>query len=378
MDSARKESNAIAGAELRAESLRKAYGAVRAVDDVSFHIVPGEFVTFLGPSGSGKTTTLMMIAGFEYPTAGELYMNGVSLAALEPYDRNIGMVFQSYALFPHMTVAENIGFPLRMRKRARRHIESETARVLEIVNLSGYERRLPRELSGGQQQRVALARAVVFNPPLLLMDEPLGALDKQLRSRLQLEIKRIQRELGITVVYVTHDQEEALVMSDRIGVMNDGKLLQLGSPTELYDRPATEFVASFIGETNLLPGKMESWATDAVVVSVPGGSIRVRAETADLGPSVTVAVRPEKITLRPPGERKAGMNTLVARVHHRLFVGDFHRYGLLLESGYPIDAKQQNAAGKQVFEPGAEVLVTWDPDDTRLLRPEREEGAHGK
>jgi ABC-type Fe3+/spermidine/putrescine transport system ATPase subunit len=244
----------VTGASVSLVELEKRFDTVGAVRGVSLEIQSGEFLTLLGPSGSGKTTTLMMIAGFKQPTAGDIAIDGSSVVAIPPYRRNIGMVFQNYALFPHLTVAENIGFPLKQRGVDRADRSRQVAESLAMVRLSGYEGRYPRQLSGGQQQRVALARAMVFRPRLLLMDEPLGALDKQLRESLQIEIRRLHAELGITFVYVTHDQEEALTMSDRIAVMNEGVVAQLGAPEELYNRPISRFVASFIGESNFLPG----------------------------------------------------------------------------------------------------------------------------
>src|SRR5580658_6506385 len=241
------------GAAVFLSGLEKRYGSVGAVCGVSLDIRSGEFLTLLGPSGSGKTTTLMMIAGFETPTGGDIAIDGTSVVAMPPYRRNIGMVFQNYALFPHLTVADNIGFPLKQRGVGKAERAKLVGEALELVHLPGYGERYPRQLSGGQQQRVAFARAIVFKPRLLLMDEPLGALDKQLRENLQLEMRRLHADLGITFIYVTHDQEEALIMSDRIAVMNEGRIVQLGKPEQLYDRPCDQFVASFIGESNFFP-----------------------------------------------------------------------------------------------------------------------------
>src|SRR5688572_12513830 len=234
--------------------LSRRFGEVLAVDRLSLRMGSGECVTLLGPSGSGKTTTLMMIAGFVRPTTGEIYLGGQAITRRPPFKRNVGMVFQNYALFPHMTVFENVAFPLRMRRLRRGEIEAKVGQALDLVRLTGYEARYPRQLSGGQQQRVALARALVFNPPVLLMDEPLGALDKKLRQQMQLEIKHLHEQLGITVIYVTHDQEEALVMSDEIVVMRNGRIEQIGTPRGVYDDPRNNFVADFIGEANVLDG----------------------------------------------------------------------------------------------------------------------------
>src|SRR5688572_11305539 len=247
-----------AGASVDLVNLRKLYGGVVALDTLTLSVKQGEFVTLLGPSGSGKTTTLMMIAGFEDPSAGDILVNGEPVVSRPPHRRNIGVVFQSYALFPHMTVAGNVGYPLRMRHVRRDDVRRRVAAALDLVQLGALGDRYPAQLSGGQQQRVALARALVFEPPLLLMDEPLGALDKKLREDLQLEIKRIHRDVGVTVIYVTHDQSEALTMSDRIAIMRAGRLEQYGAADELYERPATRFVAEFVGEATLLGARVES------------------------------------------------------------------------------------------------------------------------
>ncbi|MCC6314249.1 MAG: ABC transporter ATP-binding protein, partial [Thermomicrobiales bacterium] len=317
------------GAGVRFDRVEKRFGSgsVVAVDGVSLDIAPGEFLTMLGPSGSGKTTTLMMLAGFETPTAGEIYVDGRPVAEMPPWRRNIGMVFQNYALFPHMTVGENIAFPLKLRKQEKARTVRAVAEALEMVGLPGYEGRYPRQLSGGQQQRVALARALVFDPRVLLMDEPLGALDKQLRERLQLEIKALHEELGVTIVYVTHDQQEALVMSDRIAVMNRGRIEQVGTPTELYDAPATRFVASFIGESNFLAGRIVETDGAIVTIDIPEiGLLRAhgldRSGSSDL---VELTVRPEKIVFADEiGD--AAANVVEATIVSVVFVGDAWRY----------------------------------------------------
>jgi putative spermidine/putrescine transport system ATP-binding protein len=282
---------------LSLRALSKSYiPGQKAVADIDLEIAPGEFVSFLGPSGSGKTTTLMMIAGFERPSAGEIHVGGRQIDRVEPYDRNIGMVFQNYALFPHMSVAQNVGFPLRIRKMARADADGRIARALAMVGLSDFAGRFPAALSGGQQQRVALARALVFEPDLVLLDEPLGALDKTLREHMQVELKRIHRELGVTMIYVTHDQTEAMAMSDRIAVFNRGRIEQVGTPAEVYFKPQTSFVASFVGDSNLFDGKA---GTDGIVEVDGFGPIAT--ERADLinGSTVRLLVRPETIRLRP-------------------------------------------------------------------------------
>jgi putative spermidine/putrescine transport system ATP-binding protein len=358
------------GSSVVFDRIEKLYGPVRAVDGISLDIRPGEFVTFLGPSGSGKTTSLMMLAGFELPTSGEIYVDGAPIAAVPPYKRNIGMVFQNYALFPHMTVGENIAFPLKIRKLSKQEIQRRTREVLELVELPGYEGRYPRQLSGGQQQRIAVARALVFSPRVLLMDEPLGALDKQLRESLQLEIKQLHEQLGVTIIYVTHDQQEALVMSDRIAVMNEGKIEQIGSPTELYDTPQTRFVASFIGESNFLEGK---------VASIDGDQSQV--EIADVGTltaptrdghrqhdSVALTVRPEKIVFaNGRADLSPGMNQVTGTVQNVIFVGETRRYEIRLANGAQVIVKQQNRSGVHNFERGDQVTIAWHPTDSGLV-----------
>ena len=319
-----------AGASLVLDHVDKRFGATVAVDDLSLAIEPSEFMTLLGPSGSGKTTTLMMIAGFEIPTGGEIYIDSRPILGLPPHRRNIGMVFQNYALFPHMTVAENIGFPLKQRGVDKAAITAGVRAVLDTVRLSGLEARYPRQLSGGQQQRVALARAIVFRPRVLLMDEPLSALDKQLREELQLEVKRLHKQLGITFVYVTHDQREALVMSDRIAVINHGHIEQVGAPAELYDRPVNRFVASFVGESNFLSATAVGNEAEVVVANL--GSRKVRAVgngPLAAGTPLILAVRPEKLWFAQgaaPSETE--VNSLVAVVRDVTLVGEMYRYQL--------------------------------------------------
>ena len=302
-----------------------------AVDGLNMSIARGEFITLLGPSGSGKTTSLMMLAGFEVPTGGEIYLRGRSLQHIPPFNRNFGIVFQNYALFPNMTAAENIGFPLSVRKYGREDIRRRVEGALALVRLSEFGGRQTHELSGGQQQRIALARALVFDPDLVLMDEPLGALDRQLRESMQLEIKHIQKKLGITVVYVTHDQSEALTMSDRIAVFNGGKLLQLATPQELYERPATAFVARFIGESNNLEGAVHAQQGEWCTVELPSGQ-RLRAVRGDAGAAgsaAVVSVRPERIRWGP--ESAGCENALSAVVQELIYNGDHTRARLLVE-----------------------------------------------
>jgi len=354
----------VAGAAVSLVGLEKRFDTVGAVRGVSLEIQSGEFLTLLGPSGSGKTTTLMMIAGFEQPTAGDIAIDGNSVVAIPPYRRNIGMVFQNYALFPHLTVAENIGFPLKQRGVDRAERNRQVAESLAMVRLSGYEGRYPRQLSGGQQQRVALARAMVFRPRLLLMDEPLGALDKQLRESLQIEIRRLHAELGITFVYVTHDQEEALTMSDRIAVMNEGAVAQLGAPEDLYNRPVSRFVASFIGESNFLPGIVRGTENGFVVADCSGTIVRaVLSGNPRQGDEVLLSVRPERLRFADIASDKAGENCIGATVTDAVFAGERCRYLLQGDGGVPLVLKEPSGLAAR-RAPGAAVEIAWAASDT--------------
>jgi len=307
-------------------NVHKTYGHVVALNDVSLEVAEGEFLTLLGPSGSGKTTTLMLIAGFERPTRGEILIRGESMIARPPERRDIGMVFQSYALFPHMTVFENVAFPLRTRKCGASDIARRVDEALDAVRLPGVAGRYPRQLSGGQQQRVALARALVYRPSLLLMDEPLGALDRKLREEMQSELKSIQREIGVTTLYVTHDQQEALALSDRIAVMNSGDVVQIGPPLELYDRPAADFVASFLGDVNFLEATAMGWTNGLASVELsPGVCITVSTSTPlTPGKRVRLAIRPERLRLQAGGETESASWTVVIRAV--IFHGEMVRY----------------------------------------------------
>ena len=315
--------NAPPPAYLRLTGLVKSYdGVARAVDGVSIDIGRGEFVTFLGPSGSGKTTTLLMIAGFEAPTAGRIELDGRDLTSVKPYRRNIGIVFQSYALFPHMTVARNVGFPLAMRRRPRAEIDTRVRGVLDLVGLAELAHRHPRQLSGGQQQRVALARALVFEPSVLLLDEPLGALDKNLREQMQVEIKHIQRTLRVTTVYVTHDQTEAMTLSDRIVVFQEGAIAQAGSPLEIYHRPATRFVAAFVGDSNFLPGTVVDGRSRSVRLDSLDVTMTLGADPGRDGDRVEVLLRPERARLLPEGPPAGGTTAVELEVHSSVNYGD--------------------------------------------------------
>jgi spermidine/putrescine transport system ATP-binding protein len=345
---------------------------VRAVERVDLKIAEGEFFSLLGPSGCGKTTTLRMIAGFEEPTNGQILLHGRDMVGVPPFRRDVNMVFQQYALFPHMDVFENVAFGLRRKKVDKAEIARRVAEALALVELEGREKRRPRQLSGGQQQRVALARALVNRPRALLLDEPLGALDLKLRQAMQLELKRIQREVGITFVYVTHDQEEALTMSDRLVVMNAGRIEQLGSPRELYEHPATRFVANFIGTSNVLTGRLERRG-DAWAFRGLGPDQRVLvAEAGQAGEDqdVEVAVRPEKIVLRteqdpPPPDRSA----LRVKVDEIVYLGTSTQYRTVTDGGDVVAVYRQNASAT----PGADVLagqvgwLEWPPEHSYVL-----------
>lgn len=356
------------GAGVRLYRLTKRFGEVVAVDDITLQVEPGEFLTLLGPSGSGKTTTLMMIAGFEIPDRGEIDIDNEPVMCKPAYRRGIGMVFQNYSLFPHMTVEQNIGFPLRMRKVDKKEIRERTSQVLELVKLAGYEKRFPRQLSGGQQQRIALARALVFNPRVLLMDEPLGALDKKLREHMQLEIKQITDSLHITVIYVTHDQSEALTMSDRIAVMNLGRIEQLGSPAEVYDNPKNYFVADFIGESNFLEGEVEEIG-EAVVVFRSKGGLRFlvfkQPGKAYEGKKF-LAVRPEKISLVDAGHPL--QNECEAIVEDTLYLGSVTTYRVrLLGDETLLTIRQQNKETVRSLTKGERVLIGWTEKDNVVV-----------
>ena len=353
------------GAPVELRGIVKHFGPHRAIDGLDLEIRAGEFITLLGPSGSGKTTTLMLIAGFEQPSAGEILIDGHAVERLPAYRRNIGMVFQSYALFPHLTVAENIAFPLKQRGMSRAERDDAVIRMLDMVQLQGYGGRFPQQLSGGQQQRVAIARAIVFRPRVLLMDEPLSALDKQLRENLQLEIKRLHERLGITFVYVTHDQREALVMSDRVSVMNHGRIEQIAAPEALYDAPANRFVASFIGEANMLKVAAVDREADRLAIRTEEGAL-LHAPPQDYAPGCLCMVRPEKM-LVGPAETRPGQNVLQVEVREIVFMGEMTRYALATASGALLIAKQTHRAGAPILSLGDKASLTWSPADTRLV-----------
>ena len=349
----------------------KRFGSVTAVDRMRLSIARGEFYSFLGPSGCGKTTTLRMIAGFEQPTEGEILLAGQPIAGVPPYKRQVNTVFQHYALFPHMDVARNVGYGLRQNKVGKAEEARRVGEALALVRLSGYERRRTWEMSGGQQQRVALARALVNHPTVLLLDEPLGALDLKLRKEMQLELKALQREVGITFVYVTHDQEEALTMSDVIVVMRDGLIQQMGGPTELYERPVNRFVADFIGTSNFIPGTVESIDADrrqVIVRSERGLILRGTATDATAtfatGQSVTVATRPERLEVVPAitPVTEDGWSSVTGRINQGTYLGDQTEFRVQSDQAGELIVRRQNATGagaSQGIGPGDPVTVRW-------------------
>jgi spermidine/putrescine ABC transporter ATP-binding subunit len=354
--------------------LRKAFaGSVLAVDGVDLEVRRGEFLTLLGPSGSGKTTTLRMVAGFTTPTSGTIEVDGRDMTRVPPHQRDVGMVFQNYALFPHMTAAQNVAFPLQMRRIGRTDIKRRVDEALSLVKLPDHGDRYPRQLSGGQQQRIALARAVVFKPRLLLMDEPLGALDRKLRESLQLEIMHISRGLGATVVYVTHDQEEALVMSDRIAIFSNGRIEQLGSGEDLYDRPESLFVADFIGESNILRGRYEragdggGWLTRPSIRLRVGRGAAERA-TLDSGSPAALVVRPERLRILASEEGvPPGVNAVDAIVGDVIYLGSDRKYGLTLPDGQRVAVREQLDGGARQWGSGEAVRLMWSIDDGVLV-----------
>lgn len=353
---------------VRFSDVQKTYdGETLVVKNLNLDIRQGEFLTMLGPSGSGKTTTLMMLAGFEVPTHGRILLEGRPIDNMPPHRRNIGMVFQNYALFPHMTVEENVAFPLKVRKLGKAESEARIKRALDMVRLGDYGKRRPGQLSGGQQQRIALARALVFDPKLVLMDEPLGALDKQLREQVQLEIKHIHEDLGVTVIYVTHDQGEALTMSDRIAVFNDGIIQQLAAPVELYERPQNAFVAQFIGENNRLYGRVVSMngATCNVEVAGAGTAQALAINVKSVGQSTLLSFRPERVRLNPtPGSLP---NIFSARIVELIYLGDHVRIRTSVAGQDDLVVKLPNSEGVVQLEQNAAITIGWKMEDCRAL-----------
>jgi spermidine/putrescine transport system ATP-binding protein len=358
--------------DVRLVQVSKAFGDVFAVDHIDLEVVDGEFFSLLGPSGCGKTTTLRMIGGFEQPTSGRIELQGEDVTWLPPYKRHVNTVFQNYALFPHLTIYENVAFGLRRAKVKDSEIRQRVTDMLELVELPGYEKRKPTQISGGQAQRVALARALINRPAVLLLDEPLGALDLKLRKQMQVELKRIQQEVGITFIYVTHDQEEAMTMSDRIAVMNKGKYEQLGDPETLYERPATRFVAGFLGVSNLLGGVCEGTADGAGIIRLADGTV-VRAPAAAVygRTTVDVGVRPEKIRIsRDDADTPAGHNHLGGVVVDASYMGVSTQYIVETRGGTRVMVYEQNISRTtrdELWARGDEVHVTWLPEHTFVV-----------
>jgi putative spermidine/putrescine transport system ATP-binding protein len=349
--------------------VQKSYdGETLVVKDLNLSIGKGEFLTMLGPSGSGKTTCLMMLAGFETATHGEILLNGQPINNIPPHKRGIGMVFQNYALFPHMTVAENLAFPLQVRKMGKSEQEAKVKRALDMVQMGAFGGRRPAQLSGGQQQRIALARALVFEPELVLMDEPLGALDKQLREHMQFEITNLAHNLGITTVYVTHDQTEALTMSDRVAVFDDGRIQQLAPPDELYEAPTNSFVAQFIGENNTLMGTVKEMNNGTAVVQLDDGELidTVPVNVGKVGDRTLVSIRPERVEFNKD-RLQPGAHTVKAEVLEFIYMGDIYRTRLRVAGNDDFIIKTRNAPDQRRLEPGEQIEIGWRPQDCRAL-----------
>ncbi|WP_227269071.1 ABC transporter ATP-binding protein [Roseobacter weihaiensis] len=351
------------------DRVQKSYdGENLVVKDLNLFMPKGEFLTMLGPSGSGKTTCLMMLAGFETATHGDIRLDGESINNIPPHKRGIGMVFQNYALFPHMTVAENLSFPLEVRKMGKSEREAKVKRALDMVQMGAFGGRRPAQLSGGQQQRIALARALVFEPELVLMDEPLGALDKQLRETLQFEITKLAHKLGITVVYVTHDQTEALTMSDRVAVFDDGRIQQLAPPDQLYEQPENSFVAQFIGENNTLEGIVKEIKGDTCVVQLDGGEL-IDAKPINVsaaGDRTRVSIRPERVEYNKD-RLSPDAHTLNAEVLEFIYMGDIFRTRLKVAGADEFVIKTRNAPDVERLQPGQTIEIGWLPEDCRAL-----------
>jgi spermidine/putrescine transport system ATP-binding protein len=353
--------------EVKLESLTKRFADVVAVDDIDLYMPPGEFFTMVGPSGCGKTTTLRMIAGFERPTKGRILLDSVDVAQTPPHRRNVNTVFQSYALFPHLNVADNVAFGLKYRRTTKEERRRKVAEMLDLVKLTGFGRRKPSELSGGQQQRVALARALVLRPRVLLLDEPLGALDARLRKELQVELKALQSDVGVTFIFVTHDQEEALTMSDRIAVMNGGHVEQAGPPQAVYEEPETLFVADFLGVSNLIPAEAAGRDGDCCRLQVGERWLRAEQGTTDARGEVKAMIRPERVRVEPHGSE--GDNRLPGLVEHSVFLGSFRELRVRLLGGTLIKAVVPNDGTELEYEQGTPLMVHLPEEALRVLGP---------
>ena len=356
----------MARGEIELSKLTKQFADVAAVAGIDLHIPGGEFFSLLGPSGCGKTTTLRMIAGFEQPTSGQILLDGTDVAYTPPHQRNVNTVFQNYALFPHLNVFDNIAFGLKRAKRPKAEIRERVGQALELVQLSGYERRKSSQLSGGQQQRVALARALVLNPAVLLLDEPLGALDAKLRKALQIELKSLQQEVGITFLYVTHDQEEALTMSDRLAVMNAGQVEQVGVPRDVYDDPETLFVADFLGVSNLMEARILSTAKGACTVAIDGYELETRGTELNVTGEAKIVIRPERVELEPHGS-PSGPNRIPGMVARVVYVGSASQVIVRAATGEALQALVQNTGASVEHEQGTPVQLHLPADALRVL-----------
>jgi spermidine/putrescine transport system ATP-binding protein len=365
------QTRASIGSGVSIQHVTKRFGEVLAVNDVSMDIEQNEFFSILGPSGCGKTTLMRMIAGFEQASSGNIVLLGQPVERLPPSQRNLNMVFQNYALFPHLSVYQNVAFELKVRRIDRSTIDERVNNALALVQMSDFGKRKPSQLSGGQRQRVALARALVGHPAVLLLDEPLGALDQKLRKEMQIELKRLQREVGITFIYVTHDQEEALTMSDRIAVMQSGRVLQIDTPRSLYERPTSRYVASFIGQSNFLTGKVaESTSRFTVVDTGATGVVHTVPEPrAIVGDEVTVAIRPERLRLVARGQESADVNAASGTVREVIYVGNDTHYIVDLARGVEVTVREQNSSslGSTVYRQGDAVSVQWSPEGALVL-----------
>jgi spermidine/putrescine ABC transporter ATP-binding subunit len=371
MGSADAATPAAQSGRLDIDRVHKQFGDVVALADVSLAASAGEFVTILGPSGSGKTTLLKVIAGFEIADAGRIVVDGVDVTDLDPARRNIGMVFQNYALFPHMTVARNVAYPLAMRGMAKAEIARKVAEALDIVELGPLANRLPKQLSGGQQQRVALARAFVFQPRLMLLDEPFGALDRKLREQMQLEVRRLQRRLGVTTVFITHDQEEALIMSDRIAVMDHGRLQQVGLPHEIYEAPANPFIADFIGESNILAGTVEAAPPNALIVSLDRGpkiEVPQRSDmSARVGQRVRIMIRPERFVELAASAVTQPHNRIDGSVIESAYIGMSDKYRIATPEGLEVLVRLPAGPSNRRYGLGEHLSVGFEPSNVRLI-----------
>jgi spermidine/putrescine transport system ATP-binding protein len=356
----------MARGEIELSKLTKQFEELTAVDGIDLHIPGGEFFSLLGPSGCGKTTTLRMIAGFERPTSGEIFLDGTDVAYTPPHQRNVNTVFQNYALFPHLNVYNNIAYGLKRAKRPKAEIRERVGKALELVQLPGYEGRQPSQLSGGQQQRVALARALVLNPTVLLLDEPLGALDAKLRKALQIELKSLQQEVGITFLYVTHDQEEALTMSDRLAVMNGGHIEQVGAPQDVYEDPETLYVADFLGVSNLMQARIVSAGTSACRVALDGYELETRGTDRDVTGEAKIVIRPERIELEEHGS-PSGPNRIPGMVERVVYVGSAIQVIVRGATGEALQALVQNTGGGIPYEQGTPVQLHLPVDALRVL-----------